>query len=408
MAGPSRVFYFDPQAGIDSNDGLSTTTPKRNYGAIQITSNTVCLQKAGSVYRGPIYIRDAVNVRLSSYGEGVPPRITNSYVCTDWISDTSTGAYHIDSGNYLVLEDGRALLRVYPSDDSTTPVLKPGSFSFTKKPSRVFYMPSSGKPSDHCVEVAASDQLINVRGVSQLEIDHLELYGFGIHGISAQNVSESRLHDLVIHDGGGANDYCGNGIEISFSSHDVEVDHNVVYSIFDSGISPQVFTDRDKIARVKMHDNFVSSCGMDAFEVTAHSAFSRLTDIQVFDNAIYRCGIGWSGNRGGRGVCYNSAVRMGKDTDDTFVDGIVRHNSVSDCLGGLLVVGHCRVAATGNSIDGGGKGFGVHARALFGEARLTMENNVLRDLKAPVIRDNVATGSLVERASLILPQREAK
>ena len=76
-----KIYYIDPANGLDTNNGLSETFPKKDYRKITVKSGDSILFKRGTFIRGMlenVYNNKGDIITYGAYGEGEKPTFCGS------------------------------------------------------------------------------------------------------------------------------------------------------------------------------------------------------------------------------------------------------------------------------------------------------------------------------------------
>lgn len=288
------TYYIDPKSGLDTNDGLSDSTPLKNHRGICVKGGDKILFKCGSFIRGSlnnIYNNNGEPITYSSYGTGEKPTFCGS---VDTLSDAE--CWYEEEKNIWVTE-------AIKNDEACNFIFNGGSLCgtlrWTKEElceqgdffdncfgTRVnneiipdghkIYMYSEKNPAEYYshIEMAGYGDRWMATSGDNLIFENLRFINSGVHGIAggghAKNLHISNCDFEFI--GGCVWNYdlkirFGNAVECWDIAEDVSIKNCYFYNIYDSGVTHQGSVDKcEPCKNFICTDCIFIKCGMGAYE----------------------------------------------------------------------------------------------------------------------------------------------
>ena len=357
----TKTYYIDPSA---SKNGDGTVAhPFNSWAYLSIQAGDTYLQKAGTVYRGTIDIHDLVanpvGTFIGRYGNGSAPQINLFSNVDSW---TLVFEYvYLSRINWTggEVEQDHKPFRFIPwngSVQSTFPASANGIYTFDPYQRTLYLLASGSPPGRHNIQVAHGDFGITIRNSVNVTVSGLEITGASRHGILVSSSQNVTLTHLSIHDVGGQWDgsnraYLGNGIEFADGSSNGAVKDSQIWDIFDSGVTAQLYDPtKPNASGFVFNGNQIYRNGFAAVELAGIAPAVTVSGVTISDNAIHDNGMGWSGDRGGKGhgiyewttFGSNSAIKnvmisgnhiysnagTGVDADQAHGDITLKHNII--------------------------------------------------------------------------------
>ena len=308
-----NTYYINPSASYNGDGSLAH--PFNSWADFTIQAGDTYLQEAGTVYRGTIDINNLganpADTVIGSYGMGAAPQINLFSGVTSWKLVSGT-IYSSDIGwdGGEVEQDGQPLTFVpwNGSVQSTLSTSADGVYTFDPDLQTIFLRTNNGSsPSSHNIQVAHGDFGITMSNSSNVTVSGLEITGASRHGVHVSGGQNIVLTDMNIHNVGGQWDasnqaYLGNGVEFADGSSNDTVEDSRIWDVFDSGVTAQLYSP----AKLNAHGfvfsgNQIYDCGFAGVELASIAPNTTVSGVTIANNAIYDDGLGWSGNRGGKG-----------------------------------------------------------------------------------------------------------
>jgi hypothetical protein len=356
---PNHV-YIDPSAAVNG-DG-SVHSPFQSWSHADFQPGYSYVQKRGTIAREELTIDTSgtaqAPITIGAYGVGEKPIIQGSERTEGWTPVSGTiYSKTIDvtgGGLGMVAENGTVLTTlVWQGNPIDTFVgASPGSFSFDYNTSTVYVWTSdSASPDNHEIEV--SRRLFGIYGnsVEYVDVEGVHVRYVSLHGMNFPNSSHISITDCLIEKLGGAmiipasSIYAGNGIEFGDSAHYGTVRNTTVSQIFDSGVSPQIFTSNQSASNFIFSDLTIDRCGFAGVEVVvlynSGVVNSSLTDVLITNVTVTNSGRGFSsvryGNEG-RGIKVDAYINGAEDSRE--INGVeIKNCTVSGSMGEGIFIG---------------------------------------------------------------------
>ncbi len=277
------IYYVDSISGLDTNDGLSRTAPKKDYASLHINNGDTVLFKRGSFFRG--IIETVEGAKYGAYGDGDAPTFCGSLDASskdDW-KETEKNIWKYTKstkgkvGN-IVLDGGYGTFRWEKDelcnqgdfwDSRQTDETKPQEYDVQE-----LFMYSEKNPAEFYshIEIChyGSRNLGYIK--SGTVFDGLRFMNSGVHGLAGQGKNVV-IKNCIFENIGGCMFYkntkvrFGNAIEFWQYGEDVLIENCTFSQVYDSCITHQgspslVIPARNFICR----NNTFDSYGMAAFE----------------------------------------------------------------------------------------------------------------------------------------------
>ena len=308
------IYYIDPQAGNDKNDGISQKAPRRNYRSLEVNPGDTILFKRGSVIRDwlvPTAGSADAPVCYGAYGEGNSPAFYGSADVSspdDWNEikpniweytkplDSEVCNFIFDNGRVgaTLRWDEKGLKNPGDWFDSRMGM---GENTAEKVAQRVLLcsVGNPGRVFSH-IECALRGKRCLVQNKNYTIFEDLSFFGSGVHVFSggAHDVTIRRCSFCFI--GGavwnrGLKIRFGNAIEFWNIGHDILIEDCYFNNIYDSAITQQGGKEVEPARDIVMRHNLFIACGMGDYEgrdkMTVNCEFS--------DNLCLDAGYGFTG-----------------------------------------------------------------------------------------------------------------
>jgi len=330
--------YYISNSGNDSNSGTSESEPwatLEKVNGFDFAPGDVIHFKSGDVWRGTLYVNggeDGQYVTYTSYGTGDKPLLlgsTDKSSSSDWINNggniwvttmniKSRGI--LDVGN-IIFDNGKAVgVKVFKNSD----LKKQNDFWYDRK-SDTLAVYSSGNPADRfdSIECALMRDIIYLDQKSYVIVAGLALKyggGCGIYGEDAQymriiNNDISYIGGSLLYWEGDTPVRYGNGINFWNNVHDILVEGNNIWEIYDTAVSNQGDGEGNRIYNITYKNNKISNAQW-SFEMWHRDSNTTVSNV-VFENNICKdAGYTWGSEQrpnGGGGFhlsLFESAAKM--------------------------------------------------------------------------------------------------
>lgn len=320
--------------------------PFKRLSSVVLGAGETLFLKCGSVFREtlPAASIAAATLTVTSYGTGALPIICGSDIVTNWTrSPDYPTVFYYDLGSATggnVSENGEPMACVFWTDLATTaPLIPDGGYSYDWANRRVYINPTFGKVVDITFEV--STRLYGIQSTAAfaaLTISGVEFRGQSRNAIDLQNRTTT-IFDLGVmrQIGGHTTDgvtYVGNGFQVSGGCNSSSCRNSLFEDIFDSPITPQLFSNSQVLNGFTAYGNTINRCGFFGVEVTITLAPTNCTlaNIDIHDNVITLAGDykGRPKTVTGRGLHVGGPQATSEFTNVTF-----RNNTLIDCYWGM-------------------------------------------------------------------------
>jgi parallel beta helix pectate lyase-like protein len=394
--------YIDPSAGV-SGDG-SFGAPYKNWNDVTFQAGYLYLQKRGTLAREQITVNVSGTsdnpIIIGSYGSGDLPMIQGSEIETGWVVDSaSIYSKNVNAGTGglgMIAEDG-TVLKYFEWDTNVTITFTgaaAGSFSYDYVTSNVYvWCSDSADPDTHSMEVSRRLFGIHANNISYVQMKNIHIRYVSLHGIAFEDGAYISVTGATIEKLGGAviiptgPIHAGNAIEFGNSSSYCSVDNVIISDIFDSGISPQTYSNDKAASNFTFTNSVVSYCGFAGVEIVAlyntGNINSSISNVLVKNINISNCGKGWSGVRydgEGRGIKVCADI-SGANTAGSITGVIIEQCTISNnrregvFLGGnagTVIIKECMILNNGWE--------GVYAQELGSSTiRLNLSSSIIRE-----------------------------
>ena len=348
------IYYIDP---TNPSAGAGTrANPYQSFASLPsvLSDGDVILGRSGTTIKESLLNTRFVanNLRLGVYGGSGKFTVDLFVTRADWTYDSANDVWYRDyaASTGPVLEDGRPLVFVEWSSNiaTTRQLMTPGSWAANTSTHRLYILPTVGVPGSHRIEVAEIDQCYHG---TQDQRSGLTIEGWHFRGSKYTGFVIYNTLGLLIQDcdvdtcgGGWAGSYrTGNGFQISHGCHDFVLRRIKAWDIFDSAISPQVYTTEQILSGGLIeHCEVVRSglCGIETSLTLGDDGPCGLEDITIRRNVVRDSGRGWSGIRFGTGTGLSFLTNV--HSADHWVRAMrVVDNKVYNCTGAAYRAYRC-------------------------------------------------------------------
>lgn len=315
------IYYVDPVAGSDNNDGLSENTPKSHYKQIEVLPGDTILIKAGSVFRDFIASpsgEDGNVITWDMYGQGAKPQFLGAFNVHDaslWeeTSDKNIWAYKgdipSDVCNIIFDNDKSCGILAWEYEDLNAQ----GKWHYTHMgydvPGRqlpdflqgvpkVLYLYSQGNPASvySNIECALYGNRMLLTAKEHVRVSNFCFKYSGVHGYGQSYVKDVTISNCEFRFIGGCvwdrlqRIRFGNGVEVWEYGEDFTVSGCYFDQIYDSCTTHQGFTNAKPCLRINIVNNIFKNYGMSAYELRDLIA----VDTHFDGNICIGAGLGFS------------------------------------------------------------------------------------------------------------------
>jgi len=367
--------FIDPSVS-SSGDG-SKSSPYKTWADVPafVPGHTYA-QKRGTVARESITVTASGTadnpIVIATYGLSTDPlpKIMGSELETEWThaglaEPIYTRSLDLGAGEGLgnAAEDDEMLSFLTWSTDLATTFAEASAGSYTFEPGSGnlhVWTRDGSDPDEHRIEASRRYFGVNVVDHDHITIRDLHISHASIHGVHCQNCGSVSVANCVIDNIGGfaitADPplYAGNGVEFGESSHDGSVQGCRIEDIFDSGITPQTYSNDQIATGFIFSGNTITRCGLAGIEIAVLNpggiTGASIQDIQIADTNISHCGGGFSGIRYEQ---EGRAIKVAASAGAGTIDGVhIETTTISDSRGagiylngeiGTVTVHRCKI-----------------------------------------------------------------
>lgn len=294
------VYYIDNIRGDDSNDGLSSMTPKCDYLKLELVAGDTVLFKRGSIYRGGLKVVNGEfgnPVTYDSYGAGRKPVFLGSQFVADedlwkkvkrnvWVFE---GDIEEEPGN-LIFEKGNTcgVMRWSEKD-----LKHQGEWFFKKENGRyklMLYCTKNPALKYSSIECALKNEGFLCTAEHDVLLRNLSFENCSTHGFvaSCQRVTIEKC--VFRHIGGAISDRAkriryGNAVDIRNFAFDLSIRKCLFDNIYDSGIAQSGDRKCETFVNMLFENNLFVNCGLSAYEVRDKVPINSLFSKNICINA---------------------------------------------------------------------------------------------------------------------------
>lgn len=286
-----NVLWF-AEDGDDTAPG-TIERPKQNPAGFIAEGEHIILLRSGDTFKTPLGITPASETYIGVYGGPAPAVLDCEYENTNQFTVYDTDMYvaDVDTINmgYLLIDGVKYWDRV-PAFN----MLDAEMSYYLDTANRRLYVRSARNLAGKTPKYSRKINGCTITGVENVEVHGIEIKNAGAHGFRIDNSENVEVSYNKAEHIGGCYLYTnnpigyGNGIEVWMENcTNVEVHHNTVSDVFDTGITPQVGQQVTGAVsnNVNVHDNTIRRC-MAGVEVYNTSLASTIRDIKVARNNI--------------------------------------------------------------------------------------------------------------------------
>ncbi len=316
----ATTYYVDASNGADNNNGTATGTAWKTIAKVNssvFVAGDDILFKRGEVWRDQLNVHSSGSennyITFGAYGTGEKPKILGSIPWNNpdqWINEggniwsTQNTGQTKDVGNIIFNNTDLTGNRKRTIDL----VQAQGDFFYDPDTSEVKLYSTSNPASYYSnIELVLKQNGISVGNKSFIKINNFQISNVGWIGING----DSGTHDIILSNndisyiGGcasysGAQTYspfirAGNGIQFWNSSHDILVENNRLWEIYDAALTTQ----GSGVAQVYNHTyrNNVIWNSEYGYELWHRPAETTAENIRIENNTIVDSGLGWAHNQ---------------------------------------------------------------------------------------------------------------
>lgn len=361
------TIYIDPSLdtyAAGSGEG-TLKNPFKYWSEVTFRPGYTYAQKKGTIAREEIII-DASGtaespIILGAYGTGDAPVIQGSEIETGWTHESGSiysKTLHSSCKPGMAAEDGTVLKFIAWNTDpaGTFTGASAGSFSVDYNNNRIYVWCTSGSPADHRMEVSRRYRCIIAEGVSYITIQDMHVRYASLIGIdigacgitggdcgSGASCSNITVKNCTVTGCGGLwfgapySLHLGNGIQFANGALNCRVEDCTVSDIFDSGVTPQVYTDGQSQSDITIINTSIARCGFAGVEIAGLNnlgSTGSISNVTMERVTVSGSGKGWSGDRSdeypeAQGVGIKIAADAGSELSNIKIE----QSSVTDCKG---------------------------------------------------------------------------
>lgn len=358
-----NVIHIDPSAAASGNG--SEDEPYKYWSEVTFQPGNTYAQKRGTIAREEIIIDNSGTAEnpiiISAYGTGDNPIIQGSELETGWSFETGSIYSKIfDSSCSLgmIAQDGTALTFIAwdTNRDTTFTGASAGSFTIDYNTNTMYVWCTSGTPADHQIEVSRRNRGIAGQGISNVIIQNLKVQYVSLVGIDigacgilstcsgGETCSNVTIKNCTITKCGGIwfgvpyNFHLGNGIQFANGAVNCRVENCTITDIFDSGVSPQVYSDGQSQSGIVITETTIERCGFAGIEIAGLNNLGTsgsINGVTVEKVTISESGKGWSGDRSGEysGSIQAIGIKIAADPGSDLSNITIDQSSVTGCKG---------------------------------------------------------------------------
>lgn len=285
------VYYIDPICGLDENDGLTESTPKKDYTKIEVKSGDSLLFKCGSFFRGAL--KNAYNntgdvITYSSYGKGEKPTFCGSVDTLSkaecWTEERKniwvTERVEDEVCNFI-FDGGKecgtlrwSVEEMCEQGDYYDNCFGTRNIGRSIPDGHKIYMYSEKNPAEYYTDIETvvyGSRWMAATG-SNLVFDGLRFINSGVHGIAGGGAKNMIVRNCDFEYIGGCvwstrrKIRFGNGVECWNVAENVSVTNCRFYEIYDSGVTHQGGDECKPAENMHFDNNIFIKCGMGAYE----------------------------------------------------------------------------------------------------------------------------------------------
>ncbi len=285
------TYYIDNISGLDTNDGLSEKTPKKDYHGIELHGGDSVLFKRASLYRGKLdnLSGDIDNpITYSSYGVGEKPTFCGSVDMAnkDMWTEVSRNIWMCDSlyseACNFIFDGGKTCgtLRWEFEDLQAQGDFFDNNFGRLNHDipmtyDHMVYLYSVGNPASvyESIECAVYGKRCLANNGIGVVFDGLRFWGGGVHGIASGGISKSMTVINCDFEFIGGNVWSkekkirfGNAVECWNVAEDILIENCRFVDIYDSATTHQGGKECEPAKNFIVTNNIFIKCGMAAYE----------------------------------------------------------------------------------------------------------------------------------------------
>jgi hypothetical protein len=360
------VIHINPSAAV-SGDG-SEDKPFKYWSEVTFQPGYTYSQKRGTIAREQIIIDNSGTadypIVISAYGTGENPIIQGSELETGWSFKTgSIYSKTFDSSCILgmIAQDGTALTFIAwnTNRDTTFTGASAGSFSIDYNTNKLYAWCTSGSPSDHQMEVSRRNRGIAGEGISNVIIENIRVQYVSLVGIDigacgilgtcsgGETCSNITIKNCTVTKCGGIwfgapyNFHLGNGIQFANGAVNCRVENCTITDIFDSGVSPQVYSDGQSQSGIVITGTTIERCGFAGIEIAGLNNLGTsgsINGVKIEKVSVSESGKGWSGDRHEEysGNVQAVGIKIAADPGSDLSNITIDQSSITDCKGNAV------------------------------------------------------------------------
>lgn len=308
-------YYLDATGGNDANTGTSPANAWRtleNLNAVSILPGDSVLFKRGEIWRGQLLPKSGnsdARVYYGAFGTGNKPQLRGSdsrNAQSDWqlvsgnIWKCNT-TYPIDIGNIIFDNEASVGKKKWVSGD----LQQQDDFFYNGSLGELYLYSLQNPANVHTsIELAIRRFIIDHSNCAYATFENLDLRYGGAHGFGGQNTQFLIIRNCQISFMGGGdlmmngtNIRYGNGIEFWGNAIGNLVEQNLIFEIYDTGLTNQNHTNTVVQRDITYRYNIIYNCGMAALEIWNRPTTSVTSNIHFENNTCYNSGYGWGKQR---------------------------------------------------------------------------------------------------------------
>lgn len=308
VPGHATTYYVSSSTGNDANAGTSSSAPWATLAKVNgfsfAPADTIRF-KAGDIWRGQLVPRSGSSlgyITYNSYGVGKKPQIWGSVAANGSGAWTNTGTNLWSTAANSCPTDVGSLI----FEGGASFGVKMTALSYLTQPNQFWYdatraavvMYSTSNPGSlySSIECALKGHVIQLASRSYVAIDGLSVSRGGSHGISGTDCSFIVITNCYLSYIGGSylsgTTRYGNAIQFYSNAHDCTVTDNVIYNIYDTGITNQG-SGTNQQYNLYYRNNNISNCEW-SFELWDRESGSSMNNIYFENNVCQNAGVTWA------------------------------------------------------------------------------------------------------------------
>ena len=304
--------YYVSNNGDDNNNGTSPSTAWKTLSKVSAMQSALkegdaVLLERGSLFRTTKAVGLKSGVSYGAYGSGAKPCVYGSsqnYANAVW-ENVGTNLWKLNDGigtniGIIVFDHGRA---TGYWRDTKAELTKNYDYS-TEGGYVTLYLDKNPTKAFSSIEIGGNGYLYWMdNGSHDILIENICFKYIGGHAVRGSNCSNITVRNLEIGYVGGCiltgygdgKTRYGNGIEFMSNSQNILVENNLIYQIYDSGVTHQG-SGNYHLKGFTVRNNLIEYCGMGSIEYW-HTADCDISDVTYEGNLLRFAGYGFGGSQ---------------------------------------------------------------------------------------------------------------